>query len=89
MREDIVIYERGDGEMQFTAIFRHARSIGRPIIVEIEEYAGSALCLVTEASEQGLAAYFISESGAERAAGTRWVNREAVVRAYQGPDLNG
>lgn len=89
MQAGIIIYERGDGEKKFTDVFRNARVMGRPIIVEMEEYAGFALCLVIEANEHGFAAYIINESGAEGVAGSRWVNREAVMRAYRGPDLNG
>jgi hypothetical protein len=89
MREGIVLYERGDGEKKFADVFRKVRDTGRPIIVQVEGFAGFALCLVSEASERGFTARIINTADAKEAAGARWVNREAVIRAYRGPDLNG
>jgi hypothetical protein len=89
MREGIILYERGEGQDKFVDVFRNARATGRPIIVQIEGFAGIALCLVSEASERGFAARIINTADTREAAGSRWVNREAVIRAYRGPDLNG
>jgi hypothetical protein len=82
-------YERGDGEAAFTAFFRMARTTGRPVIVELEGEEGFALWLVSDANVQGFRGRMIDAGEREDRARTRWVERERVVRAYRGPELNG
>jgi hypothetical protein len=85
----MIDYERGDGEAAFTEFFRTACTTGRPVIVELEGNVGVALCLVSDANVHGFRGRMIDAGEREERARTRWVEREQVVRAHRGPELNG
>jgi hypothetical protein len=89
MQRHVIRYERGDGEAAFTAFFHMACSTGRPVIVELEGEAGFALCLVSDVNVQGFRGRMIDAGEWEDRARTCWVERERVVCAYRGPELNG
>jgi hypothetical protein len=89
MQRQVMRYERGDGVAAFTAFFGTARIAGRPIIVELEGDTHFALCLVRAANARGFAARMLDAGERDERARTRWVERERVVCAYRGAELNG